>query len=157
MKTTEQARAAYALACVQGVIANHRVASADYRRYAIQYGAMVHTNGLGQALAFARSKASGNTSKAKAWKLLYDHVSNWLTGHCPTDTSLRHPRPPLGTGQQDAIVAITQQDVTAYMLATAETMALAVWLKRLAEALIEGNQAAPVAPPVATPSATPEA
>ncbi len=138
-QTTEQARATYATHCVQAALAANPKQAGHYRSYARQWGTLVHTNGLGQALAFARSKAGAGPKrddKEAAWKLLYDHTSQWLTG---TDTAhqLPTPKPLANNADADALTAITTTALPTYLLATAEAIALAVWLKRLAEALIE--------------------
>ena len=85
----------------------------------------------GQALAFAKSKP-----KSEAWKMLYRHLSNWLTGNAIAQ-NVACPAPlRVDAMTIDAIVAITTQPAEAYLAATAEALALVLWIKRLAEASI---------------------
>lgn len=145
-QTIEQARAAYATRVVETVLAEKAV-SGPYRSYARQFGAMIHGTGLGQAMAFARSKAKSNgkaNDKEKAWHALYTHFSDWLTGGGAAQNTVtpKPLRPAFAQGaapaaKHDALKGITGGDVATYMLATAEAIALAVWIKRLAEALID--------------------
>ena len=132
MQTIEQSRAAYALQCIEEVNRAKKDVAQEYKSYARQWGPMVHANGLGQALAFARSKP-----KSEAWKKLYQHLSNWLTGHTVAQ-NMACPAPlRVSATTTDAIVAITTQPTEAYLAATSEALALVLWIKRLAEASIE--------------------
>ena len=131
MQTIEQSRAAYALQCIEAVKRADKGVALEYKSYSRQWGPMVHANGLGQALAFANSRPN-----SKAWKMLYRHLSNWLTGHTIAQ-GVKCPAPlRISTATTDAIVAITTQPAEAYFAATAEALALVLWIKRLAEASI---------------------
>ena len=131
MQTIEQSRAAYALQCVEEVNCAKKEVAQEYKSYARQWGPMVHANGLGQALAFAKSKP-----KSEAWKMLYRHLSNWLTGNAIAQ-NVACPAPlRVDAKTIDAVVAITTQPAEAYLAATAEALALVLWIKRLAEASI---------------------
>ena len=143
MQTIEQSRAAYALQCIEAVNRADSGVAQEYKSYARQWGPMVHANGLGQALAFAKSKP-----KSEAWKMLYRHLGNWLTGNAIAQ-NVACPAPlRVDANTTDAIVAITTQPTEAYLAATAEALALVLWIKRLAEASIVEPPPAEQAPAV---------
>lgn len=88
---------------------------------------MILTNGLGQTLAFAISKA-----KNKEYKLLYDHLNEWLSENViwskneDIDDSL--------------IERVINEKAQGYRMATEEALAFLAWVKRFATALAkEGN------------------
>ncbi|MBF0220420.1 MAG: type III-B CRISPR module-associated protein Cmr5 [Gammaproteobacteria bacterium] len=120
-QTIEQQRAAYALKRV-----NHHLADAafteddrkEFNSYAQALPAMIHTNGLGQAMAFYRSKG-GNHER------IYQLLSGWLC---------RENQP--YSGQTDLLTAITQTDMHHYRMAQVESQALLGWLKRFTKAFM---------------------
>ncbi len=117
-RTIEQARAEYAAKYV-----NEAKGIKGYGSYARRAGALIQTQGLGQALAFWRSKGweKGRPKKDDAYALLYQHMSDWL------NQELRTKKDILKWIQEDA----STED---YRRATAETQAFLIWLKRFAEA-----------------------
>lgn len=117
-KTIEQERAAHALAGVKSAIANR--VDKEFVSYASRFPIMIHTNGLGQAVAFYAGK------KEKEYKELLTMLKSWLT-------STGRPF----AGQTDLLNAITQKDMQTYMLAEAEAIAYLVWVKKFAKALVD--------------------
>lgn len=119
-RTVEQERAKYAAEYVEEV-KNKRVEK--YGSYARRAGALIQTQGLGQALAFWRSKGweKGSPKKDDAYALLYEHMSKWLNQQMTTNKDI------LKWIQKDA----STED---YRRATAEAQAFLIWLKRFAEA-----------------------
>lgn len=117
-RTIEQKRAAQAAICV-----NEAKGIKGYGSYARRAGALIQTQGLGQALAFWRSKGweKGKPKNGDAYALLYQHMSNWLNQRLTTNQDI------LQWIQQDA----STED---YRRATAEAQAFLIWLKRFAEA-----------------------
>lgn len=113
-RSTEQKRAEKALNVVKNVTKSNRE---DYRTLAMQAPAHIQTNGLGQTLAFWRSK--GRTKPAD---ILYSHVSEWV---CPRMN---------WSETDDLLTKLTACSIQKYRRATAETMAFLIWLKRFAEA-----------------------
>ncbi len=81
---------------------------------------MILTNGLGHALTFLRAK---NRPHHKA---LYEALSAWL-------------RDPLHMQDTDLIEWLMQNSSNHYRRATTEALAYLVWLKRFAEAEIQGE------------------
>lgn len=113
-RTIEQDRAKYAAECVNEAKRN---GGKEYSSYSRRAGALIQTQGLGQALAFWYSKRQ----KEKAYELLYKHMSSWLNRQLRTNKDI------LEWIQQDA----STED---YRRATAEAQAFLIWLKRFAEA-----------------------
>lgn len=117
-RTIEQDRAKYAAECV-----NEAKGVKGYGSYARRAGALIQTQGLGQALAFWRSKGweKGRPKNGDAYALLYQHMSSWLNQRLEINNDI------LKWIQQDA----STED---YRRATAEAQAFLIWLKRFAEA-----------------------
>lgn len=118
MKLLSQERAAYALGRVRDV----RGDEAEYAKLCRDLPVMLLQNGLGQSLAFLRSK-DGNAHKA-----LYADISGWLI----------HERR-IYAGGDDLIEAVMEGGRDEYMQAHEEALELSGWLKRFADALIIGR------------------
>ncbi len=114
-RTTEQKRAEYAWARVA-----EAEAALDQRKRKMYAGraksapVMVMTNGLGQTLAFMRSKGDPD------WKLLCTHIEKWLSETVK------------GVEKTDVIQSLTKLDSSRYRVASMEAVALLMWIKRLA-------------------------
>ncbi len=91
-----------------------------YKSLALKTPILILTNGLGQTLAFFKSKGGEH-------ELLYGHLSNWLTNESKI------------YGQGELIQNIISGDSAKYRQATTETLAFLNWLKRFAEAELEGE------------------
>jgi len=115
VRLLSQRRAAYALECVRKAGKDF-----DYARFCRNLPAMLLQNGLGQSLAFLRSKAG----KQKAAGRLYADISGWLIGE-------RN----LYAGDS-LIRAVMEGDRHSYTVAHEETIELSGWLKRFADAVI---------------------
>lgn len=126
MQTIQQQRAKYALERVQAAVNNPHIKHSEFKSYASALPAMIHMNGLGQAVAFFKSK--GNNSPAHAE--LYTILSNWL---CSNGNNL--PQQPY-TGRANLLEGITQDDMHKYRLAQAEAQALMDWVKKFAKAFM---------------------
>ena len=117
IKTREQERAENAWGKIERVSANHK----EYGSRVRDLPAMIQTNGLGQSLAFLKSKAKNNNRDYHA--VLYSHLSTWL------GEKIR--------GQQndsDFLTWIITQNSDVYRRATTEALAYTMWLRRFAEA-----------------------
>lgn len=114
-----QERGAYALSRVQEAGKDH-----EYARFCRNLPAMLLQNGLGQSLAFLRSKRGEGQSGAKAAGKLYADLSGWLMGERR-----------LYDGE-DLIRAVMDGDRKEYMAANEEALEFSGWLKRFADALI---------------------
>jgi len=80
-------------------------------------------NGLGQALAFEKSKSKKDGNKdspaSYAHKLIYETISKWLTSEDGI----------YNKGEKDLITAIMESDQETYLLAQVEALAYIQWLK----------------------------
>lgn len=128
-KTIAQKRAAFSYQRVRAMVSGSTPddkAPQRFKAYANSFPAKVQMNGLGQALAFARSK-SGATAEGKAWQHLYQLVSDWLA------------RAEGCFANQDVLEGIMSSDMQGYCQAQAEVQALMVWVKQFARAEIRGG------------------
>lgn len=114
MKLMQQERAQFALKGVQDAI-KANVNAKEYISYASSLPAMIHTNGLGQAAAFFKSKG-------KTHEVLYQLLSDWLS---------QKNQPFAG---MDLLEGITSSDMKIYRLAQAEAQALMDWVKKFSKA-----------------------
>ncbi len=130
MATLEQERAAFALQRVEAVRDDPHRTNAKYKTQLLKLPARLHTNGLGQTAAYLLAQKDKSPERE-----IYDWLQKWLH---PDDHRLYPPRQRLidcitgnAQGLKDA-----END---YRRASAEARALAVWLKRFAEAFLEGE------------------
>jgi len=126
MQTIQQQRAQYALVQVAAAKENS-VSQKEFRSYAASFPAMIQMNGLGQAAAFYRSKGAEDNKKGKAYRALYELLSDWLTKEEQVYAGC------------DLIAGITDKDVHAYRAAQAEALLLLDWVKKFAKAYMEGE------------------
>ena len=108
---SEQARASHAWDNVEKVRSNQK----EYGTLARKLPALLQTNGLGQTLAFIRSKPD-----KPHFEMLYRHLSDWVVAQM--------------SGSGDLLEWVIQQDSSRYRRATTEAIAYAMWLRRFAEA-----------------------
>jgi CRISPR-associated protein Cmr5 len=95
-----------------------------YRSLALKTPVLILTNGLGQTLAFFKSKGGEH-------ELLYGHLTKWLTN----ENKIYEPG--------ELVQKVISGDSAKYRQATTETLAFLNWLKRFAEAVLppeEGRQ-----------------
>ena len=116
IKTIEQKRAAHALKKVQSVRSGK-----DFVSLASGLPTMIHTNGLGQAIAFCEGKSE------KQYQEIVEMLADWL---CSEE------RPFNGFDKEHILDAITSSSMETYMLAQVEAMAYLLWVKKFAKALI---------------------
>lgn len=121
-QTIQQKRASYAM---KKITALQTHLKADEQKEFISYAsglpAMIHTNGLGQTMAFCKMKGKDRES----YKQLYDIISVWLCKECQP----YH-------GKTDVLTGITETDCQQYQLATVEALALMSWVKKFAKAFL---------------------
>jgi CRISPR type III-B/RAMP module-associated protein Cmr5 len=126
MLTLEQERAAFALKKVDEVKSGKE--KAKFKTQLLKLPARLHNNGLGQTVAFYLSAGRG-----KPEFIICDWIEAWLRQQ--------------GIYKDGTLIeGITGQKIppdeaeTRYREAAVEVRALAVWLKRFAEAFIEGEE-----------------
>lgn len=126
MMTLEQERAAFALTQVEKVKAGQE--KVKFKTQLLKLPARLHNNGLGQTVAFYLSSGPGKPEvKICEW------IEEWLRRR------EIYPKGNLIQGITGQTVAADQAEPR-YREASAEVRALAVWLKRFAEAFIEGEE-----------------
>ncbi|CAK8724810.1 CRISPR type III-B/RAMP module-associated protein Cmr5 [Candidatus Electrothrix laxa] len=124
MKTMEQQRAKYAFDQVCEAAKDNDIKNDEYKSHAASFPAMIHTNGLGQAAVFYKSK---NDARQNLYKLL----SKWLTGD---------GQPYEKYGKFELIKGIVNEDMHTYRLAQAEAQALLNWVKKTAAAYMRTDE-----------------
>ena len=129
--TLEQGRAAFAYECA---VAGEKLdKKKEYKSYVRKLPMLIKTNGLGAAIAFALAKGSkeGKPDDLRnAWGLLYVQIEKWL----------REDQKGLLDLQKIGLMeALAQAESSVYRAVTVEVLALLSWIKRFAEALIDGE------------------
>ncbi|HDN82932.1 MAG TPA: type III-B CRISPR module-associated protein Cmr5 [Candidatus Altiarchaeales archaeon] len=135
LRSLEQKRAKYAWECIQKVRGN--IEQEDkYKSYVRSAPSYIQINGLGNTLAFYKSKFEADLRKKgenelsadkRAYKLLYDHLNGWRK-------ELR--------GGKDILEWIRDENTSSLMVfqATKEIIALLNWMKRFAEAELRDKE-----------------
>jgi CRISPR type III-B/RAMP module-associated protein Cmr5 len=123
VKTLTQQRAAAALAAIETV--RRQRWEADYKRQAKGLPAMLLASGLAPTLAFLWSKGGAHAELAA-------HISSWI---------LRSVFGKDGDGSVERCLrALAEADSAGYRRAEGEALEIAGWLKRLADAYLEGGE-----------------
>lgn len=120
-QTVEQERAKQAWDNIQSIQADKN----KYGSLARRLPSLLQTNGLGQTLAFLRSKAKGKAATESEHQTMYQHLSVWV---------MKKMGQPDDKQKKMLMEWIIKQPSPIYRRATAEAMAFAQWLKRFAEA-----------------------
>jgi len=127
--TIEQQRAKFALECIQALKNElDDKQQTEFISYASSLPAMIHMNGLGQAMAFCKLKGKERDS----YKALYQLVSDWL---CQSGQPYAN--------KTELLTGITQCDRHRYQLAQAEALALMSWVKKFAKAFLKDEESNP--------------
>ncbi|MFN3533510.1 MAG: type III-B CRISPR module-associated protein Cmr5 [Candidatus Brocadia sp.] len=128
LQKVEQKRAAEAWSCIQAVsedIDNSKFKK-EYRSIVMKLPALILTNGLGQTLAFLKSKGKNDDSNPE--KRVYEDLQGWLL-----KTDLIN----LGRVTHDELIErIMAIDSTKYRFVTMESLSFLNWLKRFADAML---------------------
>ncbi len=121
-QTIQQLRAKFALDQVNDLKSQLKAdEQKEFISYASSLPAMIHMNGLGQAMAFCKVKGQERLS----YQSLYQLVSTWLC----------KPAQVYG-GCSDVLTGITGKDMQHYQLAQAEALLLMSWVKKFAKAFL---------------------
>jgi CRISPR-associated protein Cmr5 len=122
-QTFQQQRARFALEQVQeyAKTCSHK----EFKSRAGELPFMIHANGLGQALAFFKSKGNDH-----GYNHLYSILSDWLCGDGQPFE-----------GAQNALEGITNGSREVYMAAQAEAILLMDWVKKFSRAYMSGDEA----------------
>lgn len=126
-QTIEQERAAFALKEIQALVATD-IKRSELRSYTSALPAMIHMNGLGQALAFCYAKSKGRSGNA--YGAIYGVLSGWLTKD-------GQPLAPAEANEaRDALKRLTAVDLGLYRVAQIEALALMEWIRKFAIAFL---------------------
>ncbi len=126
----EQGRAAYAWQCAEAGAKLDK--SKEYKSYVKKMPMYIKTNGLGAAVAFAFAKGAkeGKADIKNPWGLIYSQTEDWLK---------KDERRLISLENNPLAQILTETNSAAYRAATVEVLALLNWIKRFADALIEGE------------------
>jgi CRISPR-associated protein Cmr5 len=116
-----QKRANYAFECINHCLKWDNDTQKQLKAYVQSLPAMIQMNGFGQAIAFYKSHPESKKG-GKAYQAIYNWLSAWLNQQ--------------GIYQHELMDAICQGSMQDYQLATAESQALLVWLKKFARAYV---------------------
>jgi len=126
-RTLEQKRARYAWDCISELKNNKdNEVKKKYRSYVKDASALIQINGLGNVLAFYRSKIKRGESDPSpdgmAYSFLYNHINGWIKEKA--------------SEINDALEWITSENTSSMDVfrITMEVISLLEWLKRFAEA-----------------------
>ncbi len=120
-QTLDQQRAKRAWDDIQSVANRLDDFRKKYGSLARKVPMLVLTNGLGQTLAFLRSK--GKDDQSDEHNVLFRHLSAWTISQVASNTS-----------NESLLEWVLTQDSATYRRATTEALAYLIWLKRFAEA-----------------------
>ena len=127
----EQGRAAFAYQCAEA--GSKLDKKKEYKSFIKKMPMLIKTNGLGAAVAFAFAKGNkgGNPdAKNNPWALLYSQLEEWLK---------KDENQLLKFDSNKLAKKLTETDSAEYRAVTIEVLAFLNWLKRFADALIEGE------------------
>ncbi len=138
VKTIEQKRAKYALDFIEKIeVEKDEKLSKEIRSRANELPAMIHNNGLGQAVAFYKSKSNDNEENGQdnAYEKMYQLLSDWL---CEADNGDIYT-----SNNRELLENIINNDMKLYQMAQIESLALLKWVKKFARAYLskEGDKA----------------
>lgn len=135
IKQLEGGRAAYAYKCAEEAAKESQEFARKYKNGVVRkIPMMIKTNGLGNTLAFARSKGDLNGSdEKKAWGKVYKQITDWLEQH-----QNKYLLEGIKDKKDDLVGNVIQLNSAQYRACTVEVLALFNWLRRFAEGLIDG-------------------
>ncbi|MGQ9609372.1 MAG: type III-B CRISPR module-associated protein Cmr5 [bacterium] len=117
IKGIEQGRAIFAYQCAEK--ASTKIYSGEYKSYVSKVPIYIKTNGLGQTLAFIKSKEDKS-----AWNLIYNQIEEWLVSKN------------LINNKDDLVKQIVECESFKYRQLTNEVISFFIWLRRFADGLI---------------------
>ncbi|MEN9374575.1 MAG: hypothetical protein RIR79_2127 [Pseudomonadota bacterium] len=131
MQTLQQLRAKHALSAIQKLAKEYEKDSEKLKKLkarASELPFMIHANGLGQALAFFKSKEGKEDKKDKdGYGKLFEILQNWLT---------EKGRPFAEQKDKDLMAAVIETDFQTYRIAQAEAIQYMDWVKKFASAYL---------------------
>lgn len=123
IRSLEQDRAKKAWEFISEIKKEDKKLQKEYKSYVKKAPSLILSNGLGNTLAFWRSKSS------KAYEKLYDQINRWF--------QIKNP----GKGENILEWIISEKTSSLEVLKeTREVLALLEWMRRFAEAELEGEE-----------------
>lgn len=132
MQTLEQMRAAFALDRIDQVKAG--ADKAKYKTQLLKLPARLHNNGLGQTVAFYLTSGPG-----KPETIICEWLQDWLSRPKESGPAIYPPGKELIRCVSGRELPEKADPELLYRQASDEARAIAVWLKRFAEAFIAGS------------------
>ena len=127
LKVIEQGRAKYAFEKVKKISEDQSEKLKDnYKSAAKKLPVLIKMNGLGQTLAFMKSKSG--TESGKGYEILYEQIGTWLQTEDVKG---------LVSKNGELVKEIIQLESPVYRQVTVETLALLNWMRRFVDGLIE--------------------
>ena len=128
LKQIEQGRATFAFDVVNGI---HQEGSKSlkesYKSAAKKLPVLIKTNGLGQTLAFIKSKRAKEDKPKNGYDKLYQQIGDWLQCQDVKDM--------VGTGE--LVEQVIKLESPIYRQVTVETLALLNWMRRFVDGLMK--------------------
>lgn len=106
----------------------------EYKSYVKKLPSLIKTNGLGQTLAFYKSKRQKEPNKKNAYDLIYKQLYTWLTHE---NCSIRQVV--ISAQGEDMVEKVISMKSPDYRMVTIEVLSFINWLKRFTDGLIEGE------------------
>lgn len=125
IQTQEQKRAQSALKWIQEQAKASESLQKELKSWSSQFPLMIHTNGIGQACAFFKSRQD----KVKGANELYKHLNTWLKDQFAD----------LYKDETDLMKVIVNCNQQQYRLLQAESLAYLQWVKQLSKAYLSGE------------------
>ena len=128
LKGIEQGRATYAYKAVNEINkSDSKKLKESYKSAAKKLPVLIKTNGLGQTLAFVKSKRAKRGKPPNGYDKLYKQVGDWLR----TDTANKL------VPQGELVEKVIDLSSPTYRQVTIETLALFNWMRRFVDGLMK--------------------
>lgn len=126
IRLLEQERARVAWNCINYVNEKYKEKfKKEYRSLVMRLPAMIITNGLGQALAFLKSK--GKSKESKPHEKLFKDIESWFSGNENIQWDKTQG------GLMEKVINLPSDK---FRHATSETLSFFSWMKRFADAVL---------------------
>ena len=132
-KGIEQGRAKYAFEVVKEISDNNlpenesKKLKESYKSVAKKLPVLIKTNGLGQTLAFMKSKRAKRDKRENGYDKLYQQLAKWLQTESENEL--------IASGE--LVEQVIQLNSSFYRQATVETLALLNWMRRFVDGLMK--------------------
>jgi len=126
----EKGRAEFAYKCaVEAKDKEDKNFKSEYRSHVKKIPTMILSNGLGQTLAFIKSKSK----KGNAYELIYKQLMDYMKSEHTSRINMPN-------GEDDLTKWVINVDSSTYRYITQEILAFLNWLRRFAEGLIKEKE-----------------